>query len=80
MDEHQDHPHLYDVPQAAVIFGKGQRWVRDRVADRTLDHVRIGKSIRFTKQQLDAFIDANTRRGVQAATAGGWGRKRRRTA
>ncbi|ABS03263.1 helix-turn-helix domain-containing protein [Kineococcus radiotolerans] len=69
---------LYTLAQVAVIFGRSQRWVRDRVRAGDLSHVRVGSSIRFTEQQLRDYIERNSRTvSKPAAVVNGYGRRTR---
>lgn len=58
---------LFTVAQVAVILGKSERWVRDRVRARELAHVRVGVTTRFTEQQINDYIRSLTRAGTPSA-------------
>lgn len=48
-------------PEAAEILGKTERWMRLAMARGDLSYVKVGKSVRFTEADIEAFIDKNRR-------------------
>jgi excisionase family DNA binding protein len=58
---------LYTPAEAAERLGKsGDFWAR-KARSRQVDHVRIGSSIRFTNEQIEAIIASATVRAERAA-------------
>ncbi len=55
---------LFNTDEAAEILGIGRRGVQERVASRELGCVKIGRSIRFSAQDLAAFVEANRVKAV----------------
>lgn len=49
---------LVDTDQAAVYLGVTPRFVRALVQERRLAHYKLGKFVRFTTADLDAFVQA----------------------
>jgi len=58
---------LLTVEQAAEQLNMSVAFIRKRIQDRTLGHVKAGGSIRIRQRDLDSFIDQSTR----PARAGG---------
>jgi excisionase family DNA binding protein len=48
----------YSVDEAAEMLGVGRGWLRVRAQQRDVPHVRLGRRIRFTLDQMLALIDA----------------------
>ena len=78
---------LMTSTDVAAILGKSRSWVQRQAAAGTIGYTQVGRSVRFTEDQVAAFIDSLT---VTAGgplgegdidTAGGddnpWGRKTR---
>ena len=76
---------LMTSTDVADILGKSRSWVQRQAAAGTIGYTQVGRSVRFTEDQVAAFIDSLT---VTAGsplggddTAGGddnpWGRKTR---
>lgn len=51
---------LFTVRQAADYLQCGDKFVRRRVYDGTLTHVKVGSCVRFRRSDLEAFVDKNT--------------------
>ena len=49
---------LLDIEQTAAYLGVTPRWVRRAVAERRIPHHKIGKLVRFHRDDLDAYLDA----------------------
>lgn len=49
-----------DWPTAAAYLGITQRQLRRAVEGRKIAFTRMGRDIRFTREQLDAFVEAAT--------------------
>jgi excisionase family DNA binding protein len=54
---------LLDWDGAAAYLGTTPRHVKTLTREAKLEHVRIGRKIRFTRKGLDAFIRRNTTAG-----------------
>lgn len=48
---------LLDVDQAATRLGVPVRWIRRAIAERRIPFVKVGHYVRFTSQDLDAYIE-----------------------
>ena len=60
MNDAED-PILYTVAEAAQRLGKGPRWLADRIRDGRVEHVRLGRSIRLTPEQLQKLVGQHVR-------------------
>jgi excisionase family DNA binding protein len=49
---------LLDIAQAAEYLGVTPRFVRALVQQRRVVHYKVGKFVRFTTADLDAFVQA----------------------
>lgn len=55
-------PRLLTQREASVITRKSEKWFeRDRGVERRIPFVKIGRSVRYRAEDIDAFIKANTR-------------------
>lgn len=64
MDTHIDSvqpsgEHLVDDEGAAIYLGTTPRHVRKLWAERRLAAVKVGRLVRFRREDLDAFVDAH---------------------
>ena len=57
---------LLTVQQAAEQLNMSVAFIRKRIYDRTLAHVKAGGSIRIRQRDLDSFVD----KGIRPAKAG----------
>jgi excisionase family DNA binding protein len=60
---------LYTCDQVAEMLGVGTDWVRRRTQLREVEHVRLGRRVRFTDTQVLALIERFTKRAVRQSTA-----------
>jgi excisionase family DNA binding protein len=60
---------LLTVDQAAERLGTSVRFVRRLVAERRIAYVKLGRHVRITAADLDAFIRAGRVEGGAARTA-----------
>jgi len=62
----------YPLKEVAAAMGKSTRWVRDRIRLDGVEHIRYGREIRFTAEQVDKLRAAHTKQPapVQAITSG----------
>jgi excisionase family DNA binding protein len=63
------------VPQAADYLNTSERFIRRLIAERRVAFHRVGRHVRFTPADLDAFVESGrvepiTRRDVRRALAG----------
>lgn len=61
----QFHP-LLNPPQAAQVLGIGKRTLAELTAERKIGFIKIGRSVRFSREDLDAFVER------QRIKAQGW--------
>lgn len=47
-------------PDAAVYLGISTRALKRLVSDRKISHTKLGKSVLFSAEQLDAYVEACT--------------------
>ena len=50
---------LFNTNQTADILGIGRRGVQDKVASRELACLKIGRSIRFSAEDIADFVERN---------------------
>lgn len=55
---------LLTTREVADMLGVGISSVKDRVRERTLPHVRVGRCLRFRRESILAWIDAQERESV----------------
>lgn len=58
---------MLDVMQAAEILGVSREWVYKLAGRGELPHYRLGRSIRFRRSELEAFLEAARRGGHRTA-------------
>src|ERR1700690_2064485 len=56
---------LLDLAQAAKYLGTSERHLRRLLQERRHAAIKIGRRVRFTYRDLDAFIEANRHRGKE---------------
>ncbi len=66
---------LHDTAWMGEQIGKSADWVRHNIAE--IPHRRIGRTIRFTDQDLADYLESQAVRPIRMQTTGP---KRRRTA
>lgn len=54
----------YTIEEVADALGMSTRWVRDRIRLDGAEHVRYGRYIRFTAEQVDKLRAAHVREWV----------------
>lgn len=55
---------LLDPKQVAELLGVNRDFVYNRVEDGTLAHIKMGRLLRFRREDVQAFIDAQYRESV----------------
>lgn len=50
---------LYDVPGAAKYLSTTERHIRDMWNKRQIPAIKVGRKLRFHKDDLDAYIDSH---------------------
>ena len=50
--------HLLTVRQAAELLGTTERFPRRLISERRIAFVRIGRHVRISERELEAFIEA----------------------
>jgi excisionase family DNA binding protein len=53
-------PQYLSIEQAAEYLNVTVRQVRNWIATRTIEHVKMGKYVRFRKEYLDQWVEKNT--------------------
>lgn len=56
----------YYVDEAAEYLDLTERQVRRAVHDGRLGHTKLGLQLRFSREQLDAFVEASKRPAVRS--------------
>lgn len=56
---------IYDITLAAEYLRTTPRHIRRLITERRIEHFKAGKLIRFRQEQLDRFIESNTRKAVE---------------
>lgn len=59
----QLHP-LLTTNEAAAALNQSRRTIQERCADGSLAFIKIGRSIRFHRDDIAAFIEKNRRKAV----------------
>lgn len=61
----------YTLAEVAEAMHRSTRWVRDRIRDDGVEHLRVGRQIFFTAEQYERFRTSHTRQPVaQSVTTG----------
>ena len=58
-------PQYLSIEQAAEYLNVTVRCIRNWIELRTIEHVKMGKYIRFRKQYLDQWAEKNTVKAVK---------------
>lgn len=72
-------PSLLTVDEAAELLSVPASWLRKRVAERKVPCTRLGRHVRFTREQLQDVITASSQ-PVASAPLTGLTRRSRRSA
>lgn len=51
----------YTLDEVAEALGMSTRWIRDRIRLDGVEHMRFGRTIRFTAEQVDKLRAAHVR-------------------
>jgi excisionase family DNA binding protein len=62
-----DAPTLWTPEEVAERLGVKLRWVRRAIERRQLPFVRVGRLVRFRPEAIEAWIEANSHDGGDAA-------------
>jgi excisionase family DNA binding protein len=65
---------LLDAGEVAEMLRVPQRWVRDATRDGRLPHVKLGRHVRYRREELLAYIAENANRGRPFRPRGRGGR------
>ncbi|GAA2167557.1 hypothetical protein GCM10009845_29200 [Pedococcus bigeumensis] len=57
---------LLTVDEAAAMLGTTTRFPRRLIAERRIKFVRLGRHVRISERELEAFIDAGTVNAVSS--------------
>jgi excisionase family DNA binding protein len=60
---------LYTCEQVSKMLGVGTDWVRRKTQSRQIEHVRLGRNVRFTDVQVHALIAKFTTFSVPTSSA-----------
>lgn len=52
--------HLYTPAELAEKFGKGERWLLEQVRAHDWPRVKVGRTIRFTDEQVALILSRHT--------------------
>ena len=63
------HRKLYNCSEVADILGVGLDWVRRKTQAREVEHIRLGRNVRFTAQQVEALIAKYTMKPIRVSSA-----------
>ncbi len=64
-------PRTYSLVETARALGMSTRWVRERIRLDNVEHIRFGKTIKFTEEQYQALRTAHTKAPlVESITTG----------
>lgn len=56
---------LWDTKQLAEHLGMSPRYIGQLVRESKLPYVRIGRSLRFRRDEIDAWLESRSRKAVQ---------------
>lgn len=68
---------LLTLQEAAVLLSVPESWLRSRVASHAIACTRLGRHIRFTRQQLEEIVTAGEQPAARAPLTGLTRRSRR---
>jgi excisionase family DNA binding protein len=60
---------LFTCAEVAQMLGVGTDWVRRKTQGREVEHVRLGRSVRFTEDQVQGLIVKFTKTVVPLSSA-----------
>jgi excisionase family DNA binding protein len=60
---------LYTCEEVSKMLGVGTDWVRRKTQGRQVEHVRLGRNVRFTEEQVHALISKFTAKSVPTSSA-----------
>lgn len=60
---------LYTCSEVANLLGVGVDWVRRKTQAREVEHIRLGRNVRFTEQQVEILIAKYTMKPIKISTA-----------
>ena len=60
---------LSTCDEVSKMLGVGTDWVRRKTQSRQVEHVRLGRNVRFTKEQVQALILKFTTKSVPMSSA-----------
>jgi excisionase family DNA binding protein len=63
------HRKLYTCSEVADLLGVGVDWVRRKTQAREVEHIRLGRNVRFTEQQVEILIAKYTMKPIKTSTA-----------
>jgi excisionase family DNA binding protein len=58
---------LLSFEEAAQFLSVSARWLRRAVAERRIEHVKVGRLLRFRLSALESYVEAQTREATDAA-------------
>jgi len=59
-------PLTMTIREACAVLGKGETWMRERIADGTLSASRVGRSVLLSRSEVMALVPGRARE-VEAA-------------
>jgi hypothetical protein len=62
-------PTTYSLADAAAAVGKSRFWLAEQVRRQRVPHLRIGRQVRFTAEQVAEIVAASEVRPAPAAQA-----------
>ena len=77
MTRSEESPHLLTLEEAAAVLRVPVSWLRHRVANRQVTCTRLGRHIRFTREQVVAIVDSGVQPVVEESFTGLTRRARR---
>ena len=51
---------LFRISEAAQMLSVSQSYLRDLVSRKEIQHIKLGRAVRFTQNQLDDFVAEKT--------------------
>jgi excisionase family DNA binding protein len=57
---------LLTIKEAAEYLRVSESWLYRQAAGRSVPHYRLGRSVRFSRQELDAWLRRSQTQGIRA--------------
>jgi len=48
---------IMGVPEVSSYLGMSPRWIYDRVNNKSIPHMKMGSTLKFSKKEIDKWLD-----------------------